>query len=440
MMQVTRAVEQGGGAVTSRSQPLRTVSFILGLSAALVAVRSPVLGSYIYPSGALVMLATGVALISTSNKQLLHLRITSIDILTVALIGVRILAEMLNWIYLDIVFASSAIGDFVLGYVALVLVRLMVQSKEDFHTLIRWLTVPAIAVAVIAVLQVINTPGLNDLLIQHVNSGGLAARLEKGWDIRATSTIGHWTALGGYLLVVIAARCVMIVNGTRKRWDWLVILLLFLGQLSTLTFATIFASVAVLVGTLVLIRASLIWVVGVIGASIGIWYTVGSLIADRIDKQSEGSAALGGSYSWLPESLGFRLVVWMNETIPAILERPISGWGIYAYQNRGTGKASEHLRWISPESEWMRTAVSSGLPALVLQFILLLCVYLLIRRVGMSEGLIRTGPIQVAFVGLVIISTIHSHFANRGVPLILWPIVGGLIALSTISSGSRVSR
>ncbi len=39
------------------------------------------------------------------------------------------------------------------------------------------------------------------------------------------------------------------------------------------------------------------------------------------------------------------------------------------------------------------------------------------------------GPFVVFFLGLLVVSFIHSHLTNRGVPLVLWFVVGIAVAM-----------
>ncbi|APE10542.1 hypothetical protein BO226_16145 [Rhodococcus sp. 2G] len=48
-------------------------------------------------------------------------------------------------------------------------------------------------------------------------------------------------------------------------------------------------------------------------------------------------------------------------------------------------------------------------------------------------------PVFAAVITLLIASFIHSHIANRGVPLVLWPVVGACIALSMVLSRTESS-
>lgn len=409
----------------------KAVGLLLGLAAALVSVRSPMFEKYINISAILILCAFAVAICSSERGTIRSLRVTSIDVLLIVFFSSRVIAEFVNSAALNIPFSMTTLLDAVFAYIAFISARLVISGTDQAVVFLRYLTAPAVMVAVVAILQIAGVPGINDLLVAHVNSGGLVNRLDGGWAIRATSTIGHWTALGGYLCVAIAIRCVLVLRApSAPRADWTVLLVLTVGQLATLTFATIAVTLATLVTILFLKRVSPLRI-GSLFIGLGVlWFFSGSLLTERIEKQAQGSSSLGEAYSWLPESVGFRANIWITETIPGIAERPFLGWGIATYRFLGTGRASDHLRWISPESEWMRTAISSGVIVLAVQVVLLFAVWRLFIRSRDVLGPRILWPIMTMYVGLIVISTIHSHFSNRGVPLLLWPLIGAIAALS----------
>lgn len=430
----TRENRQGGAAV---------VGLTVGLAAALVAVRSPILPGLLNLSTVFVAFSLFWAVKSTPAGTLRSLRVTSVDLMFVSFIVGKFAAEYVNAGDFGTSFSLGTLLDVIIAYGALIAVRIVCRSEEDIWAVVRGFVAPAALVSIIAILQIMKFPGLNEALAAHVNSGGLEARLDKGWDIRATSTIGHWTALGGYLCGISAlVGAQMIRNRSRARpygrLGVMLILVVF-AQVATLTFATVALNLLIVLYVLhrIKIRVSVL-VVGSI-AALAVWGAVGALITSRVDKQLGGTEYEAKSYSWLPQSVGFRLDVWINESIPAAMERPFTGWGSSVYQKIGTAAASPHLRWISPESEWMRTAVSYGLVVLALQIILLYCAWLHISRAARVSGGRAMAPFAVFYVGMLTISFIHPHLTNRGVPLVLWFVVGISIAVADRSSAGRSS-
>jgi len=438
----TRGATSSGVGIRSRAESGRArgtnapaiVGLMLGLAAALVAVRSPVMPSLVNLSALLVGFGIFWAVTSAPRGTLRGLRVTSIDLIFVAYIVGKFLVEFVNSGDLGTPFSLTTLLDVVIAYGALLAARIGCRSEADVWTAARWFVIPAAVVALIAVLQIMQFPGLNQLLVSHVNSGGLEARIDKGWDIRATSTIGHWTALGGYLCGISALVGAQMIrnrsNAVSNTRLGSLLLLVVIAQVATLTFATIALNLCIVFYVLIRIRIrAAVLVVGGI-AAVAMWAAVGSLITSRIDKQLGEAEYAARSYDWLPESVGFRLNVWMTESIPAAMQRPTTGWGASTYQWLGTDATSPYLRWISPESEWMRTAVSYGLVVLALQLALLFATFRYLKRAAVRSSARAMGTFLIFYLGILVVSFIHSHLTNRGVPLVLWFAVGIAVAMT----------
>ncbi|UPK65821.1 hypothetical protein MYP14_11125 [Rhodococcus pyridinivorans] len=434
------------GAAASRAAEVtraRNVGLLLGVGAMLVSLRSPILPSVINVSAILVIAALSVAALTSSQGSLTRLRVTALDVVFVSYFLIRVIVECINSTDFSVPFGSGTVLDLGLGYVALLACRIVVVSSQSFFAVLMGLAVPGVAVAAIAVAQILGPTEISNFLIQHFSSGGLETRISAGWEIRGTSTIGHWTALGGYLsfiAAILASRIVLDRNkGVTNRWVWVGLVVVLMGQVSTLTFATI-AMTAVVIGVM-LFRVGVRPVHLFIGltAAVVVWVTIGDMLTSRLDKQTYASSAGTRNYPFLPESVAFRVDVWINESIPAIMERPLTGWGIGTYRYFGTPASSDNLRWISPESEWVRTAITAGIPTLAWQIIMLATVVVAINRLrSLIDGKF-IDPVFAAVITLLIASFIHSHIANRGVPLVLWPVVGACIALSMVLSRTESS-
>lgn len=320
-----------------------------------------------------------------------------------------------------------------LSYVAMLAARLVVTSKVTLIAFLRGLTMPAIVVSAIAVLQLLRVPGVEQLLSVLIRSDGLDARIAARWDIRATSTIGHWTALGGYLAAITAAGCLDLLISRRKRslhpWPVVVIAVALAGEVATLTFATVGVAVAVVGLTVLAIGARPILVILAVIVAFGGWGIFGQDISNRLEAQSGGGNYAAQDFSWLPQTVGYRANIWLTETSPAIAQRPLTGWGwqVYTATSEGWVVKPGSLVWGSPESEWFRTLISGGWASLAAEIALLLSGMGVIIASRRSLGLRPVAPVLATFIGLIVISSIHSHFANAGVPLVLWPLIGALI-------------
>ncbi len=410
------------------------VGLLLGSAAALVGVRLPVFGSFQGVSIALVILALVAAADSRHKVPLRTLRVTGADLAFMSFYGLLITFEMLNAIQLN---HSPFLGvglTVLLAYLATWPARMVITGVDSLREFMSGLTLASVPVSVIAVAQLLRIPGVNEFLTRFTESGGLESRLLAGWDIRGTSTIGHWTALGGYLACISAAACIELLladhSHTVKLRPILVLGASLAGQVTTLTFATIAVAVAVVVVTVLRMRVRPSLVIVGVGVATGGWLVFGQKIAERVANQSGQSVYAVQEYAWLPQTVGYRLNIWMTETLPAILQRPVTGWGsdVYAAKAKGWFESPASLVWVSPESEWMRTLVTVGVAGLILQVILLVAVATALFKSRSAFPKSAMAPIATLFGGLLMISSLHSHLNNPGVPLILWPLLFAVIA------------
>lgn len=410
------------------------VGGLLGLAAALVGVQIDALGPFQGLSIALVIAAGVVAVDWRDRVRFTAVRITGLDQAFIAFFILSSAIEALNADALEHRPFYGVTITILLGYAASWPARMVIKDADSLVPFLRGITVPSLLVSALAIGQLLNLTGVNEFLLAFTNSTGLENRLNDGWDIRGTSTIGHWTALGGYLACIVAACCIDLMlsrrGGRLQRWPIIVLGVALAGQLTTLTFATIALTVVILFVTLLRlrIRPSLVFVAIVVG--VGGWLVLGQGIADRIADQSGESAYAIGEYSWLPQTIGYRVNVWVTETIPAIVERPWTGWGaeVYSAGVKGWPITPGSLLWSSPESEWMRTLISYGWPVLVLEAVVILTAIAAVVRTRADLTWDAVLPMLALIIGLIVIASIHSHFSNPGVPLILWPLVFALLA------------
>lgn len=81
--------------------------------------------------------------------------------------------------------------------------------------------------------------------------------------------------------------------------------------------------------------------------------------------------------------------------------------------------------------------MTAGIPALILQVTLLSLIVLLFKRLRSLVDGRFIDPLYIAVIAILVASFIHSHIANRGVPLMLWPIVGAGVGLTMALSRSE---
>jgi hypothetical protein len=423
---------------------VRHVAVVLGLAAAVPSLLWPSsLGFLPSPSTVLTVLATVLAF-GSAGKDALRLRFGLFDAALVFLLSARLFSEFVNAVELNHAVHSGIFTTWFFLWLASISARLVIKTKRDVRDFLFWLAVPAVGVAVLAILQMLRFPGVLDWILANVSVGGLEARVQAGrTDLRSTSTIGHWTALGGYLAVAIASFCaVLIMDRSAKRrgrsvFIFICIAILFAGEMTTLTFSTVGAAAAVLLVTFLKLKGNPTLVILAGAAGIIGWQIFGSDIEGRLDQQSTVSRYTDESLRWLPSTIAYRVRIWENETVPTWLTRPLTGWGQQTYDfSPDWPIRPKLLSWASPESQWLAVLVRGGLIELFAFILLLVAMFVVIKR---SRAVLGSGasPIFVVLVSLVVTFLINSPFSTNGVPQILWSIIGVLTAASTIAVGEH---
>ncbi|RFA08328.1 hypothetical protein B7R54_03130 [Subtercola boreus] len=421
--------------VVSKGQ-IRVIAFLLGTSAALVGVNSSFLSADIPgPSIILLVIALIAVLLTPAGATILKQRLTILDAAFIFYMLVRVLVETYNSVQLD----HPPYSQILIGQLQIYLItwppRLLIKNREDLGVFLRAFAWPAAFVAILALAQLLRVPGVQEWILANVRGDGLEARVAEGrQDIRATSTIGHWTYLGGYLSCVTAMVAVEILsqkNRTRARamtaGSIVLIGLLLVGQVTTLTFATIALAGAILAVTILRmgVRPLVVLVILISGAVA--WAVFGQQVQERIDYQSATSTYNDPSLAWLPSTVAYRLRIWESETFPSIFQRPITGWGTQLYDFTLTWPARpSYLAWLSPESQWLSLWITGGIISLGVFVLVLIAALVTILRARRVLGK-TLDPVIVLFIGLLIISCISSQFSAPGSPYVFWALIGSLI-------------
>lgn len=437
---VERMRTQPSGSSSGRMRTVRLVATLLGFSAALVSVKWPAaLASAPSPSTVLMLMALAISVVY-AGREATRLTFGSFDLAMVTLIFVRAIVEIFNSSDVGHPVATGAVTTLVLLYVSTFPARLVVRSLEDFRAFAFYLALPAMLVAIVGVLQLIRFPGVMEWILQNVSVGGLQNRLDAGRDdLRATSTIGHWTALGGYLCVATALFCmeILLARGERRvgrRGIAMIgIVVVFIGQVSTLTFGTIAVCAAIIAFTILRLKVSPVYIIVAAGGGLIAWQVFGASIEERLEAQAVVSRYTDESLRWLPSTVAYRVRIWQTETLPAIEERPLTGWGQQTYNFPDNWSVfPTTLMWNSPESQWLGLVVRGGLVDLVAFLCVIVSIFVLLRRANRSVGS-STTPLSVLITGLLVTCFINSPFSTNGVPQFLWPMLGALIALVTVA-------
>lgn len=421
-----------------------SAGLLAGISAASVGVEvGPA------PAGTLSMLtmasAALIVFLRFTPAEIGGIRLGAIDLLFAIFIAARLASELANASELRHPVFSGTLLLPVVAYAGFALARQSVMSAEQAVLFLRGLSLPAVGVSLLAVLQVLRLPEATQFITTFVSAAGYERRLELGWAVRGTSTVGHHTALGGYLVCIAAAACLDLLisrrlTGKIARTPVLILLIVLVGQITTFTFATIALSLLIGLITLLMLGLRPLLTVLLGAAGVATWQLFGAELEARLNSQT---SATSQEFAGLPETIAYRMGIWTRETVPAILERPVTGWGldVYSAASKGWPSYPTQLSWGSPESEYLRTLITGGAVVLLAQVGLFIAVWLLIRASRRVAGRTVSVPLGTLFLGLLVLSVLHSHFANPGVPYAFWPIVGvcaGLIEVGRRHSPARL--
>jgi len=304
-------------------------------------------------------------------------------------------------------------------------VRLALRSPAERRLATKVLLAAAVPVSLLALLQELHV-GLVTRLLNTI-TGGLAAEvaasIETGNSLRATGPFNNWAALAGYLvpiLLVLGALAFGGQLGRRRRAAFVVGLCALLGLLVTIEIS---AMAMVLVGALVLARqygmgrrvvraAALIVVIGALAAA--------PFIAPRF--AAEFSTSAGSSRpAGVPQTLAFRWDVWGGQYLPAIEQRPLTGYGAVLPPS---------ITWVYPESQYVSYLIEGGLPMLALFAALAWAMVGQTRAAATSadpfDRALGRGTL-VAVLAMLVMNLIWPFLSNGGMPQVLWC----LLALAT---------
>lgn len=390
----------------------------------------------------LAVVGLACALIAKGYSRAPSTKLIPLDVALVVFAVVRLLVEVYNADSLrhpaSIVAAIQPLFFFAVYMAG----RLCVTDVATLRVFLRGIIIVSVPVTALAVAQVAGEQSTTSTLIRLTQSKSAQDRMDRGDLVRATSTIGHWTGLGIYLCAILAATmCLMILDRQEhRRSRGLIGLTIFtaVGLFTTLTFSVIICGIVILA---VSARAAGVRAKLIAGCVVGVaagWAVLSQLVSTRWRQQYGGtSRSLSESSGLVPETMMYRFQIWWNETLPAIAERPVTGWGRAVYQNGGQWPViPETIRWPYAESQWLNLMMTGGL----LEFLALVAIVVFTYKALSNAKLPWTLPARVLLVVAALMSFTVPLFTNAGLPIPLWAICGGLASLViAVTTGPRVA-
>lgn len=399
------------------------VGIMLGTSAAIVGVQWHVVP--LSPSQ-LIVIAAAALVVFKYPERVRKYQPNMIDCSMVVFIFIMLTVEVFNAQQLLREPAPYVSFTWLGLYLAFIAARLTSETREECLSLLGGMLIMAPIVAVLGVLQTLNLPWVINLTVLLTEGGpsALDRYLEEGMLVRATGLTGHWTGFGSYLAAMALCAVVrMRLFGSHWR-SILSLAVIGAGVVSTLTISVIaiYASVVVLyfvgekrIGRLALFMAVS---VGVVAS------TFSDEVTRRFDQQyGSGATSMAASSGIIPETLVFRMSVWKNETIPAISERFLSGWGAGVYGGRtGWLITPDTIVWKSSESQWFGIFMQAGFLGFIAMTFLLVSFFIVIRYFPRGAR----GMVTCFLLFCFMTSLTVSVFTNAGLGGALIPLLGAL--------------
>lgn len=301
------------------------------------------------------------------------------------------------------------------------------QSTSERQRALSLLFLASIPVSILAVLQQLRLNSINHL-IAYLTGGSIFQTAAYHVFRRATGPFDHWTPLAGYLTVILVIGVGCLVENvplpiSRRVLSAVLLLdglaLLFSAEISALGGVVL---AMVLIGRWSAKRAHIgkllgagLVVVGLLG---------GAYFATRL--QTEFATHAGGARpSFVPQTIAYRFEVWDHQYIPAIIERPLLGYGELLPVS---------ITWPFPESQYIDDLIVGGVPVLLLFSGAMLALYFMgrdaSRRAADDEASVLNAlglGIAALAVVLVAMDAVFPYLTSGGLPQPLF-VVAGILA------------
>jgi hypothetical protein len=393
------------------------VGILLGIAAGTVGVK---LGIGPLRISALITMVAAIAAVAGAGvERVLRYRPTRIELASGALVIVGIALELYNSISVGHEARLDMSVQWLIYMLGFFAARLVIRDRNDTVALLRGLIFFAPVFAIAGILQTLNFPPVVHAILDITQSSSAIGRYERNEYTRATGLVGHWTGFGSYLLTMTLALFALSIvvrrSGSRGIRLFHIRTLVFgLAILCTLTMSSI---IAFFILTLIYLWQSKRLGIfgGLVFGSVGVASTaIGDLLQRRLtDQFGYNPGAKAESNGLIPETLAYRLDIWSNQTIPAIEQRPFTGWGQGFYQDFGRWlDFPSYMTWQSAESQWLLALIQSGIIGLALLAIVI---------AQMFHGFTRQEQdlkyILLAFITLCLLTSFTvPQFTNAGLP------------------------
>ncbi|MDH3046685.1 O-antigen ligase family protein [Gordonia alkanivorans] len=327
----------------------------LGLAVATQGVQMPGVPTSL---GNVLLLMTVFGVLIAKPERILAGHLGGFDVIVIAYFVARVVTDVASAVVIGHgVSVGNIYGSIIyLGAYICVLARSV--SMASIRSLLVGFIAPAPVVALLAILQLAGNGAAITIISRYTTGEAAIDRISTDRLVRGSSTLGHWTALGGYCIVVTAACLILLALGVRNMYVYVALTAVTLAALTTLTSSSVFGVAVLLVFGFGVMRRFSIVLLAVVVAGLAAFRTG---IESRYEAQFTG-AVVSDAPSWVPATLGARWVYWTDQGIPAFLRQPVFGWGhrVYEFATSYSYKP-DVLLWPFAESEYIRALVTGGL-------------------------------------------------------------------------------
>jgi len=300
-------------------------------------------------------------------------------------------------------------------------IRLSVRTAKERRVVLTAVLVASVPVSLLAILQQLQVHAISTFLYGITGSAesspsGTASPLSIGDIHRATGPFANWTSLSGYAFVTLLVCCSLGLGGqvARRRWWFAAIITLAFGAL--LASEEQSAIICLLAGVIALgvmhgqLKLVLRWLL--VGSALAA-LVFGPMIAQRVTQETTSA----GSHSLVPQTLAYRSQVWTGQYLPAIEDRPLTGYGVVTPPT---------IQWQYSESQYVTFLMEGGLPLLLLFGAL---TWAMLRR--SLAGSRSTDPLNqslgraltVSIMALIVMDVVWPYLSNGGLPQLLWALL-----------------
>jgi hypothetical protein len=292
-------------------------------------------------------------------------------------------------------------------------VRVTLRTPQQRRMGLGVLMVTTVPMALLAILQEANVAGLRTSLATIT---GNANPLPTSGIIRATGLFGNWAALAGYFLPILLMLVALALAGHIKQRRRIYLGLGALMLIGLLLTAELSVIICLILGLFVLgvqygrFRKMILWIG--IAAAVSL-LVVGPVLGQRLNNQF-GFVAGSNKSALVPQTVSFRETVWTQQYLPAIAERPLTGYG---------EKLPSTISWQYPESQYIALLIEGGYPLLVMYLCLLWGMFRQARRVSRSRDPVQQAlgrSLAVCVVSLLLLGITWPFLSNGGLPQVLW--------------------